>query len=153
MQQELSQQQEAEAASAAKKKEQEQYKYKIDKLLDSGLLKNINEQLQHKRDAFGGDGRLRRSNLICDIISPNHVSLRLPEESVALNQWIPTEFMLKFKNNKVPKLTDDVSVSDFLDVELRSGFIPDLNCKTYTDLEQYILTVLRRKMIPMFVEN
>ena len=69
-------------------------------------------------------------------------------------QWLPTEFMLKFKTGFI---NDGYNVSlhydEFMDIELVSGFIPDINCRKYADLMDHIVMILRQKIIPLFAKN
>eukprot|EP01084_Bolivina_argentea_P069129 125853_1 len=133
------------------------------------LLNKINRCLEHKRIGFVGNTRLRCENVICDIISPNHVALTAKEymsfgylENISQHelhdfyQWIPTEFMLTFKSDyiydEINIYNNNLKYEQFMDIELKSGFIPDLNCKEYQDLTGYIL-ILLKTIVPLFVQN
>eukprot|EP01083_Nonionella_stella_P015148 42395_1 len=122
--------------------------------------------------------RVRSRNIVADIISPNHVALNKDayrayidkdiDDNVlgpflsnnqnreqmchqdAFFQWVPTEFKVQFK--------DGVTCSDwqrfqtkYMDIQLNSWYIADINQFKNKHLNQIILNILRRTIIPLFV--
>ena len=104
-----------------------------------------------------GVDRLRNHHLICDLISPNHVAwinhktydeqvtnlkyfndddreddtLKRVHQQITDKmryRWIPTEFMLKLKDDYIHNQnSSNLNYDEFLNIELVSGFIPDIN--------------------------
>eukprot|EP01083_Nonionella_stella_P015227 42619_1 len=150
----------------------------VSRVQNENLLVDLDRILAQKRASFGKDIRLRCLNAICDIISPNHVALTSDGYNHYANefliadspitsryddtkpsaiqfdgtffQWIPTQFQLKFKDDYDHNSRD---VADFLDIELYSKFIPDINCCEYAQCYEYIVQLLRESVVSLFADN